>query len=198
MSHSDPSLPARCCRSCHFFMAQPRNSAVIHCVTTEERDNLDAGRDTDWFSASCERDVWRCKAPCTSELAFRTDIRRDRGEECFFYPHTPGMRGQAAQELERRAAGRREAEKDRRLTRDALRQSKRAAKAAKWTAIAAIIAALGSWVVPLSIESCRARQSAAQVKEGTAYPASPQPISSSSDNVTSPANAKPARHSPSP
>ncbi len=46
-------------------------------------------------------------------------LTRDRGESCFFYPHSPWMSLPAGTEVERRADDRREAEKDRALTRKA-------------------------------------------------------------------------------
>jgi hypothetical protein len=48
---------------------------------------------------------------------------RNREEECFFYDYAPGMPIDVAAELERRAADRREAERDRELTRQALQKT---------------------------------------------------------------------------
>ena len=52
------------------------------------------------------------------------ELERDRDEDCYFYPIRQSMSLDAAEELEKRAADRREAERDRELTRKEGRENR--------------------------------------------------------------------------
>ena len=83
----------------------------------------------------------------------RKTLAWDREDGCFFYPYTPLMKYPAAEELERREADRREAEKDRETNRLEGEENRKLtlenATSARNTAIAAIIVAVVSVIVTI-------------------------------------------------
>jgi len=92
---------------------------VDRAIDEETRQNMANGKLRN-ISAQpqCRRNIWRSGEHWDPDDVFR-EITSVRGEECFFYPFTEGMTWDAAEELERRTASSREAEKDRKLTRRA-------------------------------------------------------------------------------
>mgnify|MGYP006304227953 CR=1 len=65
----------------------------------------------------CAQGVWRYHR-AGDLVGTDTILTVDRGQKCFYYPYEEtGLKLDAAKELERRRKDRREAEKDRRLTR---------------------------------------------------------------------------------
>ncbi len=114
-----------CCRDCHFLMKWDRthNGLELKMETAQdERLRLAQGKDLnsvigDNYSIACFQNVWDwANRRKDSDDNLQRVLTRDRGETCFFYPHTPGMFFPAAAELERREADRREAKRDRKLT----------------------------------------------------------------------------------
>ena len=131
MSIGNSTLPKKCCLKCHFMERHfPQQSAgwLTLSVTEEERAQLQAGSlPPQVFSSvecalACYRGVWdHANLGKDVPSGLRSLLAQERGETCFFYPYTPGMFFPAARVLERRNADRREAEKDRKLTRNAFR-----------------------------------------------------------------------------
>lgn len=116
---------ATCCRDCHFLMKWDRSAdggEIKMPISVNERARLARGEPAETvvgtnYSLACFHDVWDwANRRSDSENDLVRVITLERGESCFAYPHTPGMFFPAAAELERRQADRREAQRDRRLT----------------------------------------------------------------------------------
>ena len=146
MKQDPPNIPEKCCLRCHFlkkWMREENGKEICFELSTEERQCLLVGEKWNTspvpWSLACHKNVW-------DSANFRKDSCRDipvittqdRGESCFFYPHTPGMFFPAAVVLEERAANRREAERDRALTRRAF-----------WVAFTALIVSILATIVNL-------------------------------------------------
>ena len=139
MKQNFSNIPDKCCNRCHFLEKWERSSGSKTCfaVSTEERQRLLAGNEWNTnshvpWSLACNKGVWdSANFRKDSNCDLHTITTEDRGESCFFYPRTPGMFFPAADELEERVANRREAERDRALTRHTL-----------WVAIAALIVSI--------------------------------------------------------
>ena len=113
------------CLNCHFLMKWDRlpNGGEIKLeLAHDERSRLARGEAPEKvlggnYSPACSQNVWDW---ANRRQDAEDDIVRvltdDRGETCFFYQHTPGMSFLAAAELERRRVDRREAQRDRNLT----------------------------------------------------------------------------------
>ena len=137
------NVPPKCCLNCHFMMADEDGYPVPETKRREWRGMLTGNTkimtETDLpreilGQFRCFKGVW-CKRSQVQDakqemykaadasqgipdLSWRpSQLIEDRGDRCFFYPHTDRLSMEAANELERREAGRREAEKDRKLTR---------------------------------------------------------------------------------
>ncbi len=150
MNAIEPYLVTPCCVNCHFLMKWDRDLSSLQgnpsapqelkdFVTAQERGALrkDGGLEAfgnedgriGSYNLACYQNVWdSANFRKDSPRDIRIIVTRNRGESCFFYPYTPGMFFPAAAELERREADRREAKRDRGLT--------------KWSIILGIIAAL--------------------------------------------------------
>ncbi len=131
------NIPERCCLKCHFC-----NADELHGSMRIERLDFDEDcrrRMAEAFSlegkyfdgdvgpyANCLRGCYRYKKGMTDDF-----LLTDRTDKCFFYPYTESMTVDAATEIERRAADRGEAEKDRRHTRNAF-----------WVAIGALVVSI--------------------------------------------------------
>ncbi len=113
-----------CCRDCHFLMKWHRitdGGEIKMPIARDERLRLAKGDPSksvigDDYSIACVHGVWDSANPRKdSETNLVRVLTRDRGESCFFYPHTAGMFFPAATELEKRDADRREARRDRKV-----------------------------------------------------------------------------------
>jgi hypothetical protein len=108
----------------------------------------------------CARHVWAV-TPVDSQTddTMQLILEQPRDDSCFFYPRSRGIQRAAAEELERRAADRREAEKDRQLTR--------------W----AFYVALGALIVSIltNLGSCAWSRSQQKGRANTKMPASSAP-----------------------
>lgn len=83
------------------------------------------------------------------------ELERPREEgSCFFYPYS-GVSIETAIELEKRAVNRREAEKDRELTKTAFEHSKKASRISTYVAIGAILIALASIIAPIVYDNSK-------------------------------------------
>ena len=118
----------RCCLECHFlkqWMRDKNGETYSFETSLSQRTRLAAGENPKTVllpdhSLACHQQVW-------DTANFREDsdknvqgiVTAERGESCFFFPRTPGMFFLAAAKLEHRVADRREAERDRFLTRRA-------------------------------------------------------------------------------
>jgi hypothetical protein len=129
---SDEAL-ARCCKGCHFLAkltppnmhtSRSDSSPSSSELSDFDRECLAGGPPAssvvgESSSIACYLHVWD-QGYLTTDGQKKTQteiISGERGESCFFYPYTPGMLFPAAVELERRQSNRREAERDRELTR---------------------------------------------------------------------------------
>ncbi len=113
------------CVDCHFLMKWDRKPPVGDVklpIAHDERSRLARSEPPEKllgenYSIACYHNVWDwANRRKDSEKDLVRVLTSDRGETCFFYPHTPGMFFPAAAELERREASRREARRDRQLT----------------------------------------------------------------------------------
>jgi hypothetical protein len=120
-------LPKKCCLNCHFleiWTPGPDAQGWHSFVSNEKRAKL---AENPWIvfgeqsALQCFQGVWDSANLGEDKPDTRAMLTCDRNEVCFFYPYTPAMYFPVAKELERRAAGLREAEKDRALTRRAFR-----------------------------------------------------------------------------
>jgi len=128
MKQKIPNIPDKCCLNCHFlkrWMRERDGREINMEVSFQERQLLAEGKEWNThpnvpWSLACHQNVWDAanfrEDSCKDIKVITT---KDRGESCFFYPYIPGLFFPAARELERRVADRREAEKDRALTRRA-------------------------------------------------------------------------------
>ena len=141
------NIPDKCCANCEFLIrvqtieAEPESQERLVPLSDGERIGFHQGhlpeqlfcgtRDT-YSAFRCARNVW-------NEHRIMMDVRqvltKDRSESCFFYPCSDGISLDAATELERRAVDRREAERDRALTRDTAKSARRASWAAITVAV---------------------------------------------------------------
>ncbi len=127
MANAEISSRRKCCIHCHFLVAE-REVATGVCVpdlelTREERTSLltsdDPVRKVHLKRLYCYRGVWDSSLCPDDELweehidAIPHALREDCGETCFFYEYAYSLALEAAEELERRQAGRREAKRDR-------------------------------------------------------------------------------------
>ena len=138
------NIPQKCCLNCHFlveYKLRPGSfgSPVSKQYRTEilsdptARDNKLEKR---FQACACYMGVW---SPATTIEEAKEDLGnrdwdrvvRERGESCFFWPHDNRLSIEAARELERREADRREAKQDRKW-----------AKIGVWVAAIALIANL--------------------------------------------------------
>ncbi len=67
----------------------------------------------------CACDVWSIATGPEGAEKAKKHVLQPWDDSCFYFPYSPKMSCPTAKELERRAANRREAEKDRKLTRRA-------------------------------------------------------------------------------
>ncbi len=128
---------------CHWRVISPQLDSLLqkHPLTNKHRDELTRGvvpSDLNGQNIECAVEVW------TRELNPQIGdvVKEARGTTCFYLGYCKGMLYPAAVTIERREADRREAEKDRFLTRQT-------AVAARRTAIAAIIVAAISAAISL-------------------------------------------------
>jgi hypothetical protein len=121
-----------------------------HEVSREQRCRLVAGESPEnvilpEHHLLCAKDAWDAANFRPDSI---TDISQvltlDRSDTCFFFPHSPGMFLSAATEVERRLSGRREAEKDRALTRRAF-----------WVALAALVVSILANVANVMLNTIR-------------------------------------------
>ncbi|MBI5723745.1 MAG: hypothetical protein HZA50_07300 [Planctomycetes bacterium] len=139
MAESIVEIPEQCCLNCAFCgnkvftldlannyrVAELRQQALklpndwdrigIKIIIKQNLNNLQQNQ--------IQNMGWSCVAGIFAYLLGNNtqDVARlieDRTNQCFFYPYHIGLTIEAAKELERRAAGRREAEKDRALNRE--------------------------------------------------------------------------------
>ena len=137
----------KCCLSCHFLLKRSYVGPEDHAfsVTCGERRKLAEGTDPGEVfgnerNMECSKHVWDyANLHIDLRRHIRELLQQDRGESCFFYPFAEGMFLPAAVELERRAADRREAERDRALTRGAF-----------WVAFAALVVSILATVATLA------------------------------------------------
>lgn len=133
MKSDTPHPDTHCCYNCHFLTTLTQDhpySPLDHKKRAELLKATDAtmlgkiiGPNTKW---GCLKDVWTHKPSGPFPIApILTQERKDR---CLFYPHTHKMTFDIAEVLEARDANRREAERDRDLTRHSLKLSYRAFK----------------------------------------------------------------------
>ena len=122
--------PKHCCLNCHFLVHPDFDDTAritAHEVKEPERKNIFENcfdgniGEVRW---ACMKGVWHEDeyGPTEDEEAIKFIKQKfflDRQDSCFFYKYCTGMPQGVAEELERRAADRREAEKDRALTRKA-------------------------------------------------------------------------------
>jgi len=148
MQPTDHRETTHCCLACHFLrryiVTKGDKSFVTESwIPLDERKRLrdnvpkttrepraDGGHVSYW----CEKSVW--EAPRSGDDAPPgTELTIDREGSCFFFPYHDGMAREMARILEPQFATRREAEKDRELTRDTARFAVRAS----WAAVAIAI-----------------------------------------------------------
>ena len=121
----------KCCLSCHFLSQwdrAPRSNTQERRdpLTFDQRKRLARGDEPQKVASradcvlGCAHNVWDANNWRQDVYESITDIvPRTVNEDCFFLPYRPGMPWPTAKELERREANRREAGKDRQLTRRA-------------------------------------------------------------------------------
>ena len=118
----EPHTEMPCCLKCHFlgwweFPPHVGKQQYHGPATEEERAAIrgmsahDKVRDGDHV-LGCFHGVWDAQAGHDPNR-IAAGVSRARGEECFFFPFHASMGLTPARTLERRAAGRRESEKDR-------------------------------------------------------------------------------------
>lgn len=142
----------RVCPDCHFVCRWSRQiDSRKSCfeMSQEDRETLRVVKKAfcladKGYTIGCYFGVWDAGEPTPQEPGSTRDldcyVSKPRGEKCFYFGYTPGMGFAAAEELQRRAADRREAARDRALTRKAI-----------WVAVAALIASI---VIATATLSC--------------------------------------------
>ena len=124
-------IPDKCCLNCHFLVAyvgqRPDDDAewapvyptFLRYIIEDMESPIDMPR------IGRERFCCHWRVFVGKELngqeELHSELLADRGETCFFFPRHDGMSLGAAGTLERREADRREAERDRSLTRRAFK-----------------------------------------------------------------------------
>lgn len=167
-------IPEKCCLNCHLLAAR-NEKGDWESAPFSEREELKTGDEncirthvTMLHSYSCHKGVFlpakslhdviedMRTRPQIVQSADYERLTEERRETCFFYPFQPRMSLAAGDELERRASDRREADKDRevtrlegvedrKLTRGALRIARRNYR----IAVAAAVAAVGATIVAI-------------------------------------------------
>ena len=122
------------------FTEQPQTIPPERYVKRDQMSGSSTGGTTEViYSFRCFMGAWKQRPKKENTQSLWT---RERGESCFFFAFTPELSLEAAKELERREANRREAERDRALTRDSLgltRESLRLTRRTSWVAVCALI-----------------------------------------------------------
>jgi len=183
MKRPSRQIPDRCCINCHFcmkyvsgFIRGEPNSPLRGELECHERDTLRkrfATDGSDWIMGdgfACHHGVYDIHDPMAA-AAWHEILPLDRGDTCFFYLFVEGMSQEATVVLEKRTVDRREAEKDRHLTRETANAARRTAKAA--IIVACISAAISLGVFLWSRLSPQPVQ--VHVKSLPAVPPSTQP-----------------------
>ena len=145
MSDWKADLPKRCCALCHFLEGEGEANSNWSEVSSTDRmflvtSGIVPGDDRD---IKCHRRVWDpANHPAgKAHHSIQAEISRDRTEKSqesclLFYGYTPGMRFGTAIKSKILADAQREADADRKLTRESLRQS----RLALWVAVGMLAA----------------------------------------------------------
>jgi hypothetical protein len=138
MKSDIPQTESACCYNCHFLICYQRqeNKKRPHHISCDNRNKLLKATQKQEVHdiigsesfLGCQKWVWEHHRRTKSPIHVAAILTEERGESCFFHQHTNGMSFDAATTLEAREADRREAERDRNLTRHALELSNRAFK----------------------------------------------------------------------
>ena len=123
------------CPDCHFLCTRAKdeqsNPFTLGPVSKETRDKLNKSKETarNWIiyhvgntPPCCYKEVWSSPFSIQEEkFPEETDkileeLQADRKEKCFFFQYREKLSFEAAEELEKRKADRREAQKDRKHT----------------------------------------------------------------------------------
>ena len=153
MESNIPHPDTRCCYNCHFLMAYQHRADGDHAIFEISLDKrtklLDATEKQHIHNIigpanflGCKKWIWKHNRRTKSPIPLASDLTRDHGDSCFFHRYTEGMSFGATEVLEARAADRREAERDRDLTRHALNLSRRAF----WISFAALIVSIAATI----------------------------------------------------
>jgi hypothetical protein len=154
MTVDGPELPEECCMNCHFL----RKNVLIgkaegsrHELSSADRAALRRCRGRESAEAfAAYTQAFLCLYDVVSTMDKRLvgakeniprDLTADRRDQCFFYPFHEGMSFETAQILEMRAANRREAERDRALTRRAF-----------WVAFAALVVSIMATIASIVVQ----------------------------------------------
>jgi len=138
-------IPERCCLNCVFLYDPSQDGKPKPSLDRQTRDRLRVSDPIGNRTLQCYQEVWDAKA-VKDEPESKLDrlLREDRGEFCLFYPYKPNVFPAAAKHLERRAADRQEAERDRALTRRAF-----------WVAFAALMVSIFAILAQLTWDICK-------------------------------------------
>ncbi len=134
-----PDAPENCCLNCDFLVNKTNPDHPFSIGQPERQGLWDGLGESDPKTMTedilakyrCHMGVWEQGSIEASNVWDCSQVIEDRGGDCFFYPHEHRRRLDVTVKLERRAADRREAKEDRKLTRKAF-----------WVAFAALIAAI--------------------------------------------------------
>lgn len=149
---SDTPHPAnRCCYNCHFLMSYQYRADGDHAIFAKsfgDRTKLLAATEKQHIHEiignanflGCQKWVWHHHQETKHLEPLAPFLTQNRADCCFFHDYTEGMSFEAGTMLEAREADRREAERDRDLTRHSLKLSRRAF----WISFVALIVSIAA------------------------------------------------------